>query len=83
MERWNGEERRKNNRDHDTLIEVVQILKSHVNNFDKHLERFNEHVDDDNTNFENITNKIWQHTRLIYIGIGILAALQFIFGLHK
>lgn len=36
MDRWNGEERRKATRDHDTLIEMVQILKNLVTNFEEH-----------------------------------------------
>lgn len=68
---WNGEERRKATRDHDTLVEVVQILRSHVNNFDKHqLE--------DKENFKEIFEKMWKHASLIYIGFGIVVTLEFL-----
>lgn len=59
---WDGRERRKTSQDHDTLIEVVQILKSHVSNFDRH-------TDKDDRQFENIN-------RNMYIGLGILIAIN-------
>ena len=66
---WDGEERRKMNTDHDTLTEIVQILKSHVENFDKH-------VIDDKVNFGKIDNKIDNHAKYIYIGMGIIGVLE-------
>ena len=67
---WDGKERRTVS-DHDTLIEVVQVLKNHVANFDKH-------VDSNKTEFSLLQNKIWEHARYIYIGIGIIVVLNVI-----
>ena len=64
---WDGEERRFSNRDHDTLIEVVQILKSHVGNFDKHVE-------DDKA----LTKDVKFHSKIIYVCMGGLGVLEII-----
>lgn len=70
MSTWNGVERRLTSIDHDTLIEVVQILRSHVANFDKHAEK-----DEKQFSFLN---------RIVFIGIGGLGMLQIVLGmLHK
>lgn len=69
MPTWDGKERRMPTQDHDTLIEVVQILKNHVANFDKHIEA-------DKIAFQDIGDKLWKHAMYIYIGIGILAAIN-------
>lgn len=65
-----------NNTDHDTLIEIVQILKNHVNNFDSHVKT-------DSDNFRDIGNKIWVHAKWIYICIGGVGVLEFIGFFHK
>lgn len=50
---WDGiTERRVKAQDHDTLIEVVQILSAHVKNFDKH-------VVDDADNFKTLNRTMW------------------------
>lgn len=62
---WDGVERRRSeNRDHDALIEVITILKAHVENFDKHIL-------DDKDQFKVLN-------RNMYIAIGVVGALQFI-----
>lgn len=72
---WDGIKRRdddlKKAEDHDTLIEVVQILKSHVANFDKHVEK-------DDTNFKDIKDQVGKHAMWIYIGLGVVGTIQFL-----
>lgn len=69
-------DRRKPNTDHDTLIEVVQILNNHVNNFDAHAQV-------DKESFKEIGDKLDNHSKYIYIGIGIMGVIQVIIGFHK
>ena len=64
------------NKDHDTLVEVVTILKNHVSNFDAHVKV-------DNDNFKDIGSKIWTHAKFIYIGVGAVGVLQIIGFFHK
>jgi hypothetical protein len=80
---WNGEERRKGNRDHDTLIEVVQILQNHVENDTKNWARFDVHTAEDKQNFTTVTNKVDKHAMYIYMAIGAIGLLEILFGLHK
>lgn len=67
---WDGKERRSVS-DHDTLIELYQITKNHVVNFD-------EHKKEDNESFKIIRNQIGKHAMYIYIGLGIIGTLQFL-----
>lgn len=67
---WDGRERRKGSRDHDSLIEVIQILRLHVDNFEKHIEK-------DERQFQFLN-------RICFIGMGGLGMLQIIIGVfHK
>lgn len=66
---WDGKERRHDAQDHDTLIEVVTILKRHVENFDAH-------VIQDDANFKTLN-------RIVYTGVGILVAIEFIFKIVR
>lgn len=69
---WDGKtERRHNTSDHDNITRLLTILDAHVKNFDKH-------VTDDEENFKEVGTKLWNHARFIYMGIGILAVLEFI-----
>ena len=70
---WDGIERRNKATDHDTLIQVVQILTNHVENF-------NQHVTDDKAAFDEIGKRLWNHAKFIYIGIGIVAVLEVLGG---
>lgn len=56
---WDGVERRFSNRDHDTLVELVQILTAHVKNFEDHREAFKIHLLKDDTNFEKINKNMY------------------------
>ena len=76
---WDGKtERRGIAQDHDTLVQIIEILKNQVENFDRHREDFKEHEKEDNTNFKFLRDQIGKHAMYIYIGIGILTTLQFI-----
>lgn len=60
---WDGGERR-DTTDHDTLTNVVAILRIHVDNFDKHVE-------EDKKQFAVIN-------RNMYIAIGVVMAIEFV-----
>ncbi len=73
---YSGPERRIHSDDHDTIITMIQLLNSHVNNF-------NEHKVDDNQNFTTIMAKLDKQDtvldvikKYIYIGLGILIAIN-------
>lgn len=69
---YRGPERRRGQADdHDTLIELVQILTNHVKNFEEHTKRFEAHMADDHTNFKFLNKNI-------YIGMGIIGCFQFL-----
>lgn len=75
--KWDGiTERRLKSQDHDTLIELVQILKSHVENFD-------EHIIQDREDFKDINKKVSFSTNMIYLAMGGLGMLQVIIGIIK
>lgn len=81
---WDGKtERRINNRDHDTLIEVVQILQNHVENDTRNWQRFDAHTKEDKENFNSVTVKVDKHAMYIYMAMGAIGLLQILFGLHK
>lgn len=69
---WDGKiERRSNAGDHDNITRMITILDNHVKNFDKH-------VDEDSSNFKSVNNKVDLHAKYIYIGMGILAVINFL-----
>lgn len=69
---WDGTtERRQKAQDHDTLVQMVEILKNHVNNFDMHREDYKEHKQEDKINFKRID-------KTIYTATGVLIAVVFI-----
>lgn len=75
--KWDGiTERRLKTDDHDTLIQLVTILNSHVKNFDSH-------VTDDKESFNVMNKKADFATKMIYIAMGGLGVLQIIIGLIK
>ncbi len=80
---YKGVERRKHSDDHDTVIELVAILKSHVDSNAKNWERFDDHVADDKKSFDKIGDKLWLHAKYIYIAIGGVGLLELLMGLHK
>lgn len=67
---WDGKtERRSSSSDHDNVIRILESIETLIKNFDKH-------VLDDGIRFERVENKIWEHARYIYIGIGIIAVIN-------
>lgn len=69
---WDGKTERRNNAgDHDNITRIITILDNHVKNFDKHVE-------EDKVNFGDVNKKVQVHAQYIYIGIGIIAVLQFL-----
>lgn len=73
---WDGKtERRQNPSDHDNIVRLLVSVENHVNNFDQHTR-------EDLTNFTNINSKVDTHATYIYIGIGILMAVEVYFKLR-
>lgn len=68
---WDGIERRQKVQDHDTLVEVVQILKNHVDNFNMHRNEFVKHREEDGVNFKRID-------KTIYLATGVVTAVIFV-----
>lgn len=68
---WNGEDRRKNGTDHDTLVTIVQLMKNHIDNFNKH-------VRDDESSFKTLKDQVNRQSVFIYTGLGIVITLQFL-----
>lgn len=81
-ESWDGIERRKKAQDHDTLIQVVQILKNHVENFDKHAAQFEQHVKDDNESFQLLMRKVDLVFRYVYMGLGGVTLFTVLIKMH-
>lgn len=74
---WDGKTERRNNAgDHDNITRLITLLENHVKNFDSH-------VIEDKENFKSIGDKLWNHAKYIYIGIGIVGVVEVIMGLHK
>ncbi len=72
MAQWDGKtERRSNANDHDNITRMLTVMENHVKNFDAH-------VKEDKASFDKIGDKISNLSKFIYIGIGIVAVLQFI-----
>lgn len=77
LQSWDGKtERRKHADDHDTLIALLEILDSHVKNFNIHVGDYKEHLKDDNINFKDISKQISALSKYIYIGVGVIVALD-------
>lgn len=73
---WDNQERRVETKDHDTLIQMVQILQNHVDNFKNHVSVFDVHVDKDEKSFDNLRkdNQITQ--RMVWMAAGAVMAVQ-------
>lgn len=66
---WDGKtERRKDPTDHDNITRTLVVVEQLVKNFDAH-------VLDDKKNFTTLFRSFW-------VGIGFVAALRFISGVH-
>lgn len=71
--RWDGKvERRLYPNDHDNIVRAITILENHVKNFDSH-------VVEDKENFKTIRDQIGKHAIYIYMSVGGLAVLNFLF----
>lgn len=78
MPLWDGTTERRKVSDHDTVVELCQIMKSHIDNFESHRNEFSKHKDEDDLNFKSARDQIGKHAMWIYIGMGIIGTLQFI-----
>lgn len=76
MTDYTGEERRRSTKDHDTLIQLVQILTNHVDNFNTHSNAFRAHEMQDQANFDKLRTSITKIERIIWVATGIIIALD-------
>lgn len=74
--KWDGEERRASTRDHDTLIQIVQIMDNHVKNFDTHVNAFRSHEIQDQVNFDKLRKEVLAVQRIIWMATGIILAVE-------
>lgn len=63
-------------RDHDTLIELVQIIANHVKNFEVHSNAFTKHEIRDQANFDELRRDILSLKKGLYIGTGMILAVE-------
>lgn len=76
---WDGIKRRADDfkaNDHDTIIELVQIIKNHIEHFEEHREDFHEHKNNDDKSFKFLN-------KTVYMGMGGLAMLQVLIMIIK
>lgn len=80
---YHGPERRIHSDDHDTIITLLGLIDSHVKNYNQFRDDFKEHKQEDNTSFNKIISKLEKQDdaladikRIVYIGAGILIALN-------
>ncbi len=66
---WDGSERRDKAQDHDTLIALVEILTSHVKNFDTH-------VKEDGENFRSLKNTVLNIERCVWVATGVIISVH-------
>lgn len=74
--KYHGPERRKHADDHDTVVQLLEIMNNHVGNFDTHREDYRRHIIDDNKFFEEIRKNIAGIHRIGWVALGALLALQ-------
>lgn len=66
---WNDKnEEQKRATDHDTVIELMTLLKRHMEQFDHYITTFQDHAKEDNRRFDALS-------RLIWMGAGGVAVL--------
>lgn len=76
MSDYSGEERRRrpvrgqNELDHDTLTKLDVNVTLIGKNLESFMQKFEEHVKEDSDNFKGVN-------RYIFIGVGIIAAMEF------
>ena len=84
---YSGSERRNPSPDHDTLVQLVQIISNHVKNSDNHMLKFEEHVREDKDNFDKLIaeQRAAKDFQMKIIG-GLLVTsiiIQVYIGFHK
>lgn len=70
-ERGGGQERRREDRDHDTLTRIDENLS----NF---MRRFADHTEDDKEKFGKLDTRTERLEKWIYIGLGAIGLLEFL-----
>lgn len=81
---WEGEDRREKSRDHDLLLEMKgillsqnEVMKSQKESLDNHVDSFKKHVEEDRDVFKILFGKIGELQKYVWIGIGIITAVEF------
>lgn len=76
-EAWDGKhERRINHTDHDTLIQLVQIMKGQTENANMIASNLKIHEAKDEENFKEIKKDILGLQRIVWTATGIIVALD-------
>ena len=70
MSEWDGEERRSTTRDHDLLTKI----DANLSNF---MSRFEEHKKEDGEHFDRLYVGQSMLKKYLYMGLGVLAAIEF------
>ena len=76
MNKWDGRERRGENRDHDLLTKI----DTNLSNF---MSRFEEHKKDDEEHFNRLYVGQAFLKKYLYMGLGVIAALEFFQAFKK
>lgn len=74
--KWDGAERRKVSDDHDTIIEVLGLIKNGRENFEEHMKSFNDHKVDDQSNFNLLRRELLGIQKVIWIATGVIISVQ-------
>ena len=62
------------------IDENIKFLKTGALEVRERLER---HEVEDDKKFKVVFDKLWEHARVIYIGLGIVGVVEVIMNLHK
>lgn len=76
MNKWDGNERRNTPTDHDTLIEMVQIMRNQTETAKVIASNLKDHEMKDQTNFDGIRKDILGLQKIVWTATGIIIALD-------
>lgn len=63
-------------KDHDTLIQLVQIISNHVKNFDTHTTAFKDHEIKDQDNFDKLRTQTAKIEKVIWMATGAILMVE-------
>ncbi len=67
--------------DHDKIITLIEIAANQEKLFANHTRSYQEHLDDDKTNFKDISHKLENLVNAKYLVIGAFIVINFLFKL--